>query len=255
MKKSGDTSLSVASGWYEHAGMRKVRLEKRLALRNDDAHQSLIRTLNRFLSQTSDGVFAIDHQHHIVHWNKTCECIFGVVSHSVIGKPCYEVIGGVDFYGNPVCFSHCMTFTAARQRRIVKNFEMQILRGKEPVWVNVSTIFVQNPHPALSAIIHLVRETCNSRRLEDNLQQMLHRLEKLTMHEKASPAIKNILSLSTREKEVLACLSHGKHAKDIAQQFCVSPSTVRSHIKNILYKLDVHSQMEAVAYAYQHKLL
>jgi DNA-binding NarL/FixJ family response regulator len=145
-----------------------------------------------------------------------------------------------------------MAFTTTRKGQLLENFEMQI---PGEVWVNISTIFVQGSQPDLSAIIHLVRETCNPRRLEDHLQQMLLRLEKPLMHEKASPATKNMPSLSPRERDVLSCLSLGKHAKDIAQQFGLSPTTVRSHIKNILYKLDVHSQLEAIAYAYQHRLL
>jgi DNA-binding NarL/FixJ family response regulator len=53
--------------------------------------------------------------------------------------------------------------------------------------------------------------------------------------------------LTTREREVLESLAAGARATSIAEQFVVSLSTVRSQIRSILTKLDVNSQLEAVA--------
>lgn len=53
--------------------------------------------------------------------------------------------------------------------------------------------------------------------------------------------------LTAREREVLECLAAGARATAIAEQFVVSLSTVRSQIRSILTKLDVNSQLEAVA--------
>ncbi|MDH4148649.1 MAG: LuxR C-terminal-related transcriptional regulator, partial [Acidimicrobiia bacterium] len=58
-------------------------------------------------------------------------------------------------------------------------------------------------------------------------------------------------TLSTRESEVLAELMTGKSAADIAQDSYVSIATIRSQIKAILRKLEVNSQLAAVALAYQ----
>jgi LuxR family maltose regulon positive regulatory protein len=55
--------------------------------------------------------------------------------------------------------------------------------------------------------------------------------------------------LSAREAEVLRLLTtHLSHA-EIARELVVSVNTVRSHVKSIYGKLDVHSRMEAVARA------
>ena len=56
-------------------------------------------------------------------------------------------------------------------------------------------------------------------------------------------------SLSTRELEVLNCLMDGLTRRDIAERFVLSPHTVRTHIKNVLRKLDVHSTLAAVSIA------
>ncbi|MEA2843439.1 MAG: two-component system, cell cycle sensor histidine kinase and response regulator CckA [Actinomycetota bacterium] len=52
--------------------------------------------------------------------------------------------------------------------------------------------------------------------------------------------------LTAREEEVLACLREGLTNAKVAERLGVSPNTVRNHVQRILYKLDVHSKLEAV---------
>jgi two-component system, NarL family, response regulator LiaR len=53
--------------------------------------------------------------------------------------------------------------------------------------------------------------------------------------------------LSTREREVLELLAEGHRAAEIADRFTVSLTTVRTQIRSVLSKLEVGSQLEAVA--------
>jgi DNA-binding NarL/FixJ family response regulator len=53
--------------------------------------------------------------------------------------------------------------------------------------------------------------------------------------------------LTSREREVLERLARGDRAAAIAQELCVSLTTVRAQIRSIHTKLDVSSQLEAVA--------
>jgi NarL family two-component system response regulator LiaR len=55
--------------------------------------------------------------------------------------------------------------------------------------------------------------------------------------------------LTAREWEVIDLLKESKTADDIADELVLSPETIRSHLKNILRKLKVHSRQEAVAAA------
>jgi DNA-binding NarL/FixJ family response regulator len=55
--------------------------------------------------------------------------------------------------------------------------------------------------------------------------------------------------LTPRETEVLSMLSRGTHVDAIARKLDLSVHTVRGHVKNILAKLESHSQLEAVAKA------
>jgi DNA-binding NarL/FixJ family response regulator len=55
--------------------------------------------------------------------------------------------------------------------------------------------------------------------------------------------------LTPREKELLIALSEGTSYKAIAAQYFITLDTVRSHIKNIYSKMQVHNQLEAVTRA------
>jgi DNA-binding NarL/FixJ family response regulator len=53
-------------------------------------------------------------------------------------------------------------------------------------------------------------------------------------------------NLSTREREVLALLSHGATNKEIAEHLFLSPHTVKDHTSSLYRKLEVRNRAEAV---------
>ena len=61
--------------------------------------------------------------------------------------------------------------------------------------------------------------------------------------------------LTNRELEVLQILAHGGRNKDIAPKLFVSPATVKFHINNLYYKLDVRTRAELVHVATQRGFL
>lgn len=61
--------------------------------------------------------------------------------------------------------------------------------------------------------------------------------------------------LSARERDVLAMLAVGLRAQNIADQLGISKNTCRGYIKSLLWKLDAHTQLEAVANARRRGLV
>jgi PAS domain S-box-containing protein len=55
--------------------------------------------------------------------------------------------------------------------------------------------------------------------------------------------------LTAREREVLVCLTQGLSNQQAATRLGVTVNTVRNHVQRILYKLGVHSRLEAVVLA------
>src|ERR1044071_4447787 len=63
------------------------------------------------------------------------------------------------------------------------------------------------------------------------------------------------LDLTERELEVLALMVEGLNNTQIAGRLTVSPSTVKSHVSNILSKLGVASRTEAVSLALRSRIV
>lgn len=62
-------------------------------------------------------------------------------------------------------------------------------------------------------------------------------------------------NLTPRELEVLEMLARGVGGREIARSLGVAPNTVRTHVQSILSKLQVHSRLEAAAFAVRHGLV
>ena len=61
--------------------------------------------------------------------------------------------------------------------------------------------------------------------------------------------------LTAREREVLGLMSEGLGGPDIARRLGITTNTVRTHIQGILTKLQVHSRLEAVAFAHRRGIV
>jgi DNA-binding NarL/FixJ family response regulator len=61
--------------------------------------------------------------------------------------------------------------------------------------------------------------------------------------------------LTARETEVLERLAKGKSYSSIAEDLFIDKETVRTHIKNIYWKLEVHSKADAIEKALKDKLI
>lgn len=61
--------------------------------------------------------------------------------------------------------------------------------------------------------------------------------------------------LTDRENEVLKLIGQGLGNREIAAQLVVSEKTVKTHVTNILQKLQVKSRTQAALYAIQHQLI
>ena len=62
-------------------------------------------------------------------------------------------------------------------------------------------------------------------------------------------------ALTVREREVLRLLALGYRSKEVGQELCISPETVRFHVDNASLKLGARSRTQAVAEAVRRRLL
>jgi RNA polymerase sigma factor (sigma-70 family) len=83
------------------------------------------------------------------------------------------------------------------------------------------------------------------------LPQLVHRLHDTS----STPATDAALNrLSPRERQVLALLGRGWSNAQIGRELLLSLHTVRTHVENLLHKLEMHATLEAATFELQHLL-
>lgn len=61
--------------------------------------------------------------------------------------------------------------------------------------------------------------------------------------------------LTNRELEILLLMAEGMTNQEIADELFIALKTVKTHVSNILSKLEVQDRTQAVIYAFQHQLI
>ncbi|KYD10143.1 response regulator transcription factor [Heyndrickxia sporothermodurans] len=61
--------------------------------------------------------------------------------------------------------------------------------------------------------------------------------------------------LTNREIEILLLMAEGMTNQEIADELFIALKTVKTHVSNILSKLEVQDRTQAVIYAFQHQLI
>lgn len=208
------------------------------------------------IARSREAVFAIDSGDRIILWNKKCEELLGKPARAVLGKRCYDVMGGRDENGNIYCYRSCPVAYQARERPAepVQRFPLSVEAGKGGrKWFEVSLFAIPAYHPALSTVVHVLREgKPKTSELERALaREAGHREPLWPMTTKEGAPVE----LTPREKEILRCLAQGLPTPAIGKRLFISPVTVRNHVQSILHKLDVHTKLAAVVFAYQNGLI
>jgi DNA-binding CsgD family transcriptional regulator len=208
------------------------------------------------IARSGQAVFAIDSSDRVILWNKKCEEMLGKPARSVLGKRCYDVMAGRDENGNIYCYRNCPVAHQAREKQNdpVHRFQLSVDIGKGGRRsIEVSLFAIPSYHPALSTVVHVLREgKQKTSALERELAKESDDREPLwPMTTKEGAPI----DLTAREKEILRCLGEGLSTPAIAKRLFIAPVTVRNHIQAILHKLDVHTKLAAVVFAYQHELI
>jgi DNA-binding CsgD family transcriptional regulator len=151
---------------------------------------------------------------------------------------------------------------------LVQNVEMQVhTKSGDEIWLNTSVFTLERKKRRFT--IHLLRDMTRAEHTKEALESFLDTLHfygvadgnqdgagNRGLNQQPPPSDSpSVAQLTRREIEVLELLAEGLSTKDLAKQLGVSPFTIRSHIESILLKTGVHTQAQAVAYAYRAKLL
>lgn len=201
--------------------------------------------LTESLAGCADPAFAVDGEGTIIAWNPAAETAFGHSRDQALGEPCHALIRGKDAFGNPVCRRQCLVFQNAREGRSARRFRMHVRAAVgnyveaecAPLWLRSSR--------GETAVVHLLHLWPGH----------AHGVVPPRRGSGTSAPPSSSPPVTPREREVLELLAAGKSTREMAEGLHVSPATVRTHVENILRKLDVHSRLEAVAVASRYGLI
>jgi len=62
-------------------------------------------------------------------------------------------------------------------------------------------------------------------------------------------------SLTNREYEILLLIAEGKTNQEIAEELFIGLKTVKTHVSNILSKLEIQDRTQAAIYAFKNQLV
>lgn len=209
------------------------------------------------IARSGEAVFAIDSSDRIILWNKKCEELLGRPARAVLGKRCDEVIAGRDENGNVYCYRNCPVAHQARDlpQDPVQRFQLSMTTGTgKRKTVEVSLFAIPSFHPALSTVVHVLRNgKTKPSALERSLAEEVD--DRPPLWPMGAKAVTAAAEMTAREKEILRCLAEGLATAAIGKRLFISPVTVRNHVQSILQKLDVHTKLAAVVFAYQNDLI
>ena len=79
--------------------------------------------------------------------------------------------------------------------------------------------------------------------------------EKLEHRHEVEEEFRLFEELTSREKEVLLLIAQGKSNQEIADECFITLKTVKTHVSNILSKLQVEDRTQATIYVFKHRLV
>ncbi|MFN8535596.1 MAG: response regulator transcription factor [Dehalococcoidia bacterium] len=160
-----------------------------------------------------------------------------------------------------VAFIHSVLEAAPRAKIVILSNEIdndalfRVIVGGASGFVPKSTDFpslVQSLRWVAAGEVALSRKLTTH--LATRLQQMADQASSAIglAEPRVPPAIYG--RLSQRERLVLALLARGAANKEIARSLHISQHTVRTHVTNVLEKLELVNRVQAAAFAVQHGL-
>jgi DNA-binding NarL/FixJ family response regulator len=87
------------------------------------------------------------------------------------------------------------------------------------------------------------------------LPQLLRKMGQLMAFPAGAPTFVPLEEPSERELEVLGMIAEGRTNQEIAEKLIISPTTVKTHVQNILRKLGVSDRTQAAVYAVRYGLI
>jgi PAS domain S-box-containing protein len=202
--------------------------------------------LRKMLAGATDGAFVGGENRRIILWNRAATNIMGYTATEALGRACCDLFDARDESG-PLHDPGSVMMLAETP---VRAFDVcTTTKTGRPLWLHL-TVFPVQVRTDRALVVHLFRDVTSTRQLVARVRERL-----AVSGNGGAPARSGHGPLTRRELEVLRLTAQGLDTVLIAERLHISRATARNHVQNILWKLDVHNRLQAVAYASRHGLL
>ena len=205
------------------------------------------------LATATCGAYGVTVDQTIVFWNGAAERILGFSSREVLGRRCYEVVGGLAQGAlTPQCLKGCPSIRYLRSGLVPATSRLRVLCSSgERKWVNVTPMVVAGIFKDAPLLVHLFNDEGEAEDFKESQETLRDSLvaggADILSYNSPSPNPPALSqTLTEREQEVLRLIALGWDTPKIAGELGISRHTVRNHIRNLRQKLKANTKLDAV---------
>jgi PAS domain S-box-containing protein len=180
------------------------------------------------ISNTTDGVFAVDEDQRIVHWNGGAERILGYSSEEILGRFCFDVIEGFDQTARQICYLGCPVIDCARSGNPTPGQDLKVKAKDGSVrWLSVVHTYIYHDHyrdhrrdrshgaggsasRRLAAVVHIFRDATEGMEAKHTLERISREVSGYSSPVAVKePEVHHHEELTERERQVVTMLAQG----------------------------------------------
>lgn len=207
-------------------------------------HEAARAAAQRIVSSAPAFVSALDGT--VVAWNQAAAALLGVAAGRAVGWPCWRLVASRAPDGVPICRQGCSVLQEASRGSPPASADV-ILRGPRGTrTLRFQHVVLRGSDAEPLAVLHLLDDVEAERR-EDRIARRARRLTPGL--DRTGPGLDVETLLTPRELKVLAVLTRGCTAREVAEILGISHATARTHIQRILAKLGARNRISALAIA------
>jgi DNA-binding CsgD family transcriptional regulator len=207
-------------------------------------HEAARTAAERIVSSGPAFVSALDGT--VVAWNREAAALLGVAAGRAVGWRCWRLVAGRAPDGVPICRQGCSVLLEASRGSAAAQADVVVTGPRGRRTLRFQHLVLKGPDGEPLAVLHLLGDVEAERR-EDRIARRARRLTPGL--DRTGPGLEVEALLTPRELEILAVLTRGCTAREVAEMLGISHATARTHIQRILVKLGAHNRISALAIA------